>query len=472
MYSITGGNSYTTFAIDPNSGDIKSIGSIDYENTTSYMLTVTASDLGTPFLTNTTAVQINVNDLNDVIPKCDPVLSSVNIAEDAPVNTTIANVSCPDKDSGLNGAVTYSILSVDGASTPTPFKIDSGTGVLDLTAALDYESDRLKVVVVHAIDGGLLTGSSTIYVFVTDINETPPEFTNPPYTKQLSETTAVGDMVFIVEAKDEDKEDAITFSMNPVSSTFQIDPRTGEIYLTSSLDYETIDSYSFMLYADDGRGKNSSTTLTITVLDQNEGTPVFHPPVYAANISEDDSVGTTVVRVNATDTDSADTVTYSIASGNADGVFRIESSGLVIIDSTTNLDYEVTRKYTLIVHASDTTKTGTATVIIVVTGVNEDSPYFTSTSSTQDIPENSGIRHIIQVIATDADEGIDGDITYSITSGNNEGLFSVDPLSGDVTLVGELDKESKTYYVITITATDGGTNPGKNNRNATLHVSS
>ena len=422
-------------------------------------MTVTASDLGTPPLENTTTVTITIVDKNDVTPNCDPVLINVNVSENTSPNVNIATVTCPDTDTGTNGDVSYVIAQVDNVpAVTTPFQINSHSGAFDLASALDYESDKFKTVIIHAVDGGGLTGTVTINVLVNDVNEDAPVFDNGvSYTATVNEVTAVGALVFSATATDSDTDDVVIYSIDPASTVFEIDENTGNIYLITSLDYESQQHFTLTLKAEDGRGMESTQALAINIANSNEGTPVFNPHVYAVAVAENETVGVTVVTVIATDSDSDDTIQYSIKSGNGDLIFRIETSGAIIIDNIAKLDYETTNQYTVVVEGSDGTKTGTTTVHIAVTGVNEHEPTFgTTTSSTVTVTEDSLTISLITVTANDNDTGTDGEVTYSITAGNGDGLFAANPITGEVTLVGHLDRETKENYVITITATDGG----------------
>ncbi|KAL4226469.1 hypothetical protein ACF0H5_014452 [Mactra antiquata] len=473
-FSIVSGNTDSNLAIDSVSGDVKVVATLDYETTTSYVLILHAVDKLAIFRTGTSTLTVNINDVNDVAPVCTSVLQIFTVPENTIGSTNIGTVSCLDTDT-----VSYVISSVDAVATTAPFQINSSTGAFDLaTGSLDYETDQLKVVIVHAIDGGTppLTGTVTINVVVSDFNEYDPAFQSTPYSQTVVESANVSDLVAVVTATDSDINNTISYSLTTFASIFSIDPSTGEIYLVSDLDYDTGPvTYEIVVEAaDDGVSSRTATaTVTITVTDANDGVPVFNPAVYTATISENDPVGTTVTTVTATDIDSV-TPSYSIISGNNDGVFRVETSGVVAINDATNLNYDsATKSYTIVVQADDGTNTGTTTVAVVVTNYNDNTPNFATASSTQTLAEDSGSVTVVTVAATDADHSTDGDITYSITSGNAAGNFAVDSSTGVVTLIGSLDMETVQTYTITITATDGGVNPGALTADyfLTVHVS-
>jgi hypothetical protein len=66
---------------------------LDFEVTTQYILTVTATDGGTVARSASASVTVNVNDVSDEKPTCTTNLLSVTVNEPGSVND---NVSSPD----------------------------------------------------------------------------------------------------------------------------------------------------------------------------------------------------------------------------------------------------------------------------------------------------------------------------------------------------------------------------------------
>ena len=78
-------------------------------------------------------------------------------------------------------------------------------------------------------------------------------------------------------------------------------------------------------------------------------------------------------------------------------------------------------------------------------------------SYTANVAENAAAGTAVKtVVATDSDVGANGDVTYAITSGNSDGKFRIDSVSGVVSTQDTLDREDTASYTLTITATDGG----------------
>ncbi|ELT94104.1 hypothetical protein CAPTEDRAFT_139522 [Capitella teleta] len=112
--------------------------------------------------------------------------------------------------------------------------------------------------------------------------------------------------------------------------------------------------------------------------------------------------------------------------------------------------------------------TNKALIIIHILDVNDNSPIFVKPLYTDTIKENTpGGSSIVTVLATDADPGLNGKITYSIKGNyvidkNDLGdlLFQVDSESGLITVKHQADFESHTFIKFEVLATDGGGRTG------------
>ncbi|NXH88332.1 FAT4 protein, partial [Edolisoma coerulescens] len=125
-----------------------------------------------------------------------------------------------------------------------------------------------------------------------------------------------------------------------------------------------------------------------------------------------------------------------------------------VISTKTELDYESQRNYTFSISLSDGSTTDYATVFIRVTDINDNSPVFGTTNTTIAIPENepAGTK-VTSVSATDADEGFNGLVVYTLKGG--EGEMDIDS-SGFILLEKVLDREEQGFYHLTVIASDQG----------------
>ena len=475
-------SSHTAFFLDSSTGIIYVKAALNYESTTSYTLTVTAWDRASTPNSADATVTITVTDENDNAPDCAPRLFKKTAREDVAGGTTMATLACTDDDSGLAGTLAYAIASVNGNPGSGTFAVDS-SGVVTATS-LDYETDVSNAIIVNAYDTSAspLTTTVLVIVTVTDVNEYDPVFSGQPSTLTISESVAAGTSVTTIVATDQDSYESLSYSFNPSDSYFTIDPATGEISTMVPLDRETLASHSLTIEALDSgtvdSAKSASHSLTITVSDVNDETPVFSPAVYYGSVSENDAVSTTVLTLTASDGDSGTDgqVSYSIVSGNADAIFRVDlitpaRTGELVIDSVTNLDYETTTHYDLVVEAVDGGGlSSSAAISVEIEPYNEDTPLFTPSSTyTVSVLENTAPNTLLETVAvTDTDSGFDGQVVFAITSGGSS--FDIDPDTGNVSLVSSLDRETSQYHTLTITATDAGVTPGVLSATATLSL--
>ncbi len=142
---------------------------------------------------------------------------------------------------------------------------------------------------------------------------------------------------------------------------------------------------------------------------------------------------TLVGQVHATDGDAAQSISYSLLSGNDSGAFSLHASnGEIRVADASKLDFETTRQFALTIQATDNgqpKRSDTATVIIDLLDVNEFDPLLDD--STFSINENSAVNTAVgQVTATDADTS--QSITYTIQSGNSSGAFLVNHSTGEI----------------------------------------
>lgn len=328
-YSIIGGNSKSYFLIDPQTGQINTTTSLDFEKTPSFNLTVMASDSK---LSDSASVVIQVINENDNNPSFDQASYSASVAENSPVMTSVTTISASDLDPF--GQLTYSIESVQPGNHSDAFSVDFTSGVITTADVLDRELIDRYVLQVKVTDGGepALSGVATVTVTVTDQNDNPPLFNVSSFRVAIPEDADVSSFVIKIGADDADfgSNARISYSINSSNdmSAFVIEPNTGVITTNKKLDRENISNYQLTCEAvDHGHPQLRSMPVIVhvTLTDVNDNAPKFSQSVYAANVSEDVSSGTVVEEVLAVDSDAGlnGMVIYRITAGNDDDVFEI-----------------------------------------------------------------------------------------------------------------------------------------------------
>jgi gliding motility-associated-like protein len=201
---------------------------------------------------------------------------------------------------------------------------------------------------------------------------------------------------------------------------------------------------------------------------------------HTTSIAEDATNGTAIYDVNddntGNDTDlDGQVLTYNITAGNGDGIFGIDAvTGEITVVDNTNLDYETTTSYSLTVQAEDTdANTDDAIITIDVTNVNEFNPVIVD--NTVSIPEtiaNGADVYDINDENTGNDTDADGQaLTYTISNGNQDGVFAIDPATGEITIAdnSSIDADETPSYVLNVVAQDDDLNT--DDANITINVS-
>lgn len=453
------------------------IDQIDFDDTAGtnpYILEIHAVDNpgNNPSNTGTTTFTVDISDVNDNSPICSPAIMSLAIPESTPGSSSIVTLTCSDLDSGMNKDLNYSITFVNNVPLSTLFQIDtSGEVTTAPSTVLDYENTTAYTILIGVKDNGSVSKSftATVNVGITDVNESPPVFKATPYLNNVQENIAIGSSVYVVTTIDHDSADIVTYSISPNNAYFKIDPLSGIIYTIAQIDYDALPSATIVLTVNASDGLHQvSENVNLTITNLNDGIPVFTPSVYAVSIPENTTEQTTVVTVTVSDLDDTSFL-FNLKSGNIGNVFDVISNGTfghIYLKDDQSFDYDTQQKsYVLVVQAVDgsATHTATATVVIQVTNINEFPPVVSPSSRNSPIPENSAIGTVVDTVtATDNDDGIDGDISYSITMVTNNGVsqFTINPTNGVVSLAGTLDRETQATYEMEILAVDAGITPG------------
>ncbi|XP_035979537.2 protocadherin alpha-13 isoform X5 [Halichoerus grypus] len=275
------------FIINPNSGEIRTRGKLDFEEKNLYEISVEAIDKGNIPMAGHCTVLVEILDINDNIPEITITSLSLPVREDAQVGTVIALISVSDRDSGTNGQVTCSL-------TPhVPFKLVStfkNYYSLVLDSALDRESVADYELVVTARDGGSpsLSTTASMYVEVADVNDNAPAFAQPEYTVFVKENNPPGCHIFTVSARDADAQEnaLVSYSLverrvgeRALSSYVSVHAESGKVYALQPLDHEELELLQFQVSARDAGVPplGSNVTLQVFVLDENDNAPALLP---------------------------------------------------------------------------------------------------------------------------------------------------------------------------------------------------
>ncbi|ESN92669.1 hypothetical protein HELRODRAFT_69804, partial [Helobdella robusta] len=162
------------FAINSNSGEITPTTLLDYEVIKSITFKVVAKDNGTPALSATATVVVEVQDANDHPPIFTVPTFQFQISENLPPESEVGYQNLHSSQRSKNVTWTPKYLP--------KFKIDKSTGLITTRTLLDRELADKHVIIVAAVDSNdiTLTSSTTVVVMVNDMNDNPPKFIYPP----------------------------------------------------------------------------------------------------------------------------------------------------------------------------------------------------------------------------------------------------------------------------------------------------
>ncbi|HEY2251159.1 MAG TPA: cadherin domain-containing protein, partial [Planctomycetaceae bacterium] len=261
-YAITSGNSSNAFAINANTGamTVANPAALDFETTPQFQLTVQVTDKGSPALSASAAVTINLIDVNEP-----PIIAQQSFAlpENSPAGTAVGTVTAVDPE---NQGVTWSIVS---GNTGNAFAIDANTGAITVatSAALDFETTPLFQLTVQATDKGTPQQSAAgiVAISLTDVNE-PPVVAQESFT--LAENSPAGTAVGTVTAVDPENQ-GVTWSIvsGNTGNAFAINVNTGAITVANSapVDFETNPVFQLTVKATDKGTPQASSTAVVTI---------------------------------------------------------------------------------------------------------------------------------------------------------------------------------------------------------------
>uniref|UniRef100_A0A8C5UBS7 FAT atypical cadherin 2 n=1 Tax=Malurus cyaneus samueli TaxID=2593467 RepID=A0A8C5UBS7_9PASS len=442
VYVISDGNDDSCFTIDLELGLLQVLSPLDHERTSFYILNITVYDLGTPQKSSWKLLAVNVLDTNDNTPKFSQGAYWVAIPEHVAAGTTIAQLKAEDADTDDNGRVKYSLL------TPTDkFAINSVTGEVTVTGALDRELWPSYVLKIEARDqpktGFQLFSVTDLVVTLEDVNDNTPQCLPALNSVKVPEDLPVGTILLFLEAFDPDAGSGgeVRYSLiNNEEMMFHVDKLTGALRLEKELDYEKRDSYNLTVQVSDGGkpfSRSSLCHLEVNVVDVNEN---LHPPRFASFVfkgwvQENSPKGTSVMVVTAKDIDRGKDgeVQYFLREGTGLSVFHIEKD-TGTIHTIGSLDREGTSHYWLTVLALDlgTVPLSSVTEIYIeVTDTNDNPPQMSRPVFYASVMENSPSNtSVLQLDAFDPDSSSEGKLTFHILSGNPQGLFTINLLTG------------------------------------------
>ncbi|XP_059250216.1 protocadherin-23 [Mustela nigripes] len=452
------------FLIHPSFGTLVTASPLDRERVPAVTLTVTASDQAvnvTDRRLQSLMAKVMILDVNDHSPTF-MSFPIAHIKEDATVGSLVHHISAQDPDEGRNGRVTYSILS---GNENMAFTLDESSGLLTTTCPLDYEIKPQHILTLLALDDGTpaLSSSQTLTITVLDVNDEAPMFQQNLYEASVKENQNPGQFVIRVEAMDKDSGINSKFQFEIMagasSGMFKINPDTGEIVTTTTLDREVWEVFTLRVLVRDGGVPSLSGTTTVlcTVEDENDHAPQIIVPGHDIEVLENQESGV-VYTVLASDMDAGNNgaVRYHIIEGNTDEYFAInETSGE--LSTTRALDREQVSHFTLVILCSDLGDPPRSSLVqlqVRVLDDNDHGPSFPTLHYQASVREDAQVgTEVLVLSAVDRDEGLNGQTEYFLVD-EASGAFTIDAVAGTLRTRCTLDREARSQHTFRAVARD------------------
>jgi uncharacterized delta-60 repeat protein len=407
---------------------------------------------------NFAALSINANN---------PIITSNNSISISENNIALTTISATDADTPVQ-PLTYSII---GGADSALFSMNPTTGEMVFISAPNYEIpadaglDNIYNITIQASDG-VVAVTQDMVITITSMNDNNPVFTSNNAIS-IPENTLAAISVIATDADLPTQSLIYSIIGGADSARFNINSSTGELTFIAAPNFEVptdigIDNiYNVTVQASDGELVGTQD-IAVTISDINDNAPAITSNT-SLSVSENSTI---VVTVTATDIDlSNQPLTFSIGGGPDSTLFGINPSTgeLTFIAAP---DYEVKNDagmdniYNVTIQASDGTFATTQDISITVTPVNDNIPVITSAANFS-VFEN--ITTITTITATDADLPAQP-LTYSIVSGADAALFTINPSTGALDFITGRDFEipndagGDNIYNITIQASDGALN--------------
>lgn len=455
---------------------------LDREIHSCFDLVLTAYDSGSPPKSGTSLVKVNVLDSNDNSPVFAESSLALEIREDAAPGTLLINLTATDPDQGPNGEVEFFLSKHVSPEVLDTFHVEAKTGRVILRQPLDYEKNPAYEVDVQARDLGPnpIPAHCKVLIKVLDVNDNAPSIhiTWASQPSLVSEALPKDSFIALVMANDLDSGNngLVHCWLSQELGHFKLKRTNGNTYMlltNATLDRERWPKYTLTLLAQDQGPQplSAKEQLNIQVSDANDNAPVFERSTYEVSTRENNLPSLHLLTIRAHDAD---------LGINGEISYRIQDSPvshLVAIDSDTgevtaqrSLDYEQMASFEFRVIAEDRGQPQLASSVSVwvsLLDANDNAPEVTHPilsdgRASLSVLVNASTGHLlvpietpsgvgpagadtsplaihgprpfllVTIAARDADSGANGELLYSIRSGNEAQLFVLNPHLGQL----------------------------------------
>lgn len=440
------------FTVDPGTGSIRNIASLDYETLSEFYFHVSVRDSGSPELTadSPAKVLIKVVNINDSPPRFSQYTYNTVVLLPTYSGIEVLRVEASDPDMSMNSIYYFTENNLE------PFAIDSSTGILTVKNS-KLSQDRYSFNV-KASDGRD-SCTALVTVIVREAMDSGLLFSQPSYISSVLENTSNISTIMVVNAIGNHLNEPIKYAVLNAGIHFKIGPTSGVIKTTGiSFDREEQEVYELMVEASREYDwmRVARVIVQVQVEDINDNAPEFVGLPYYAAVQVDTQIGSSIFQVSATDLDKGINGMVSYELKNEDRYFKLNSTTGELSLQKTFVEDMSSVEYSLVIVARDAGYPSLSTAVeLTVKVVNKAMPVFDKSfygiSVREDIPVSSPILKINAL----SREG--QSIIYTIVNWDSSLQFDVGFETGVISIIYPLDYETIPYYKLIVKSTDAFT---------------
>ncbi|OWF41740.1 Protocadherin Fat 3 [Mizuhopecten yessoensis] len=356
-----------------SSGEVIVATSLLTKTSTTYNIDIRVYDGSTHSLSYTLTfifTGINTQPVLDNLPR------TLNIPESLAIGAEVFTLVMIDPD--VTDTHSY-VFSYSPASAATAFTFDTTTRRLTVATTLNYESGVTQYTISFTVDDGHLSdGPQDLIINILDVNDAPVFQKSIYSVTDLERNTnhVLPDPGFVVT--DEDPGDTVSYTITSGNSLgrFKMDPLTG--ILTFTVNYDVDDSnmpqfVDLIVTATDSGDMTATVLLQVTLVDNNDNSPVWEQDSYETIIAADMTIGSSILQVRATDIDveyNNNNIFYTIYSGSTE-YFGIKDNGEIYLLKSVSIYGNYTELY-VDIRATSTNRHVYVTLKVIVNPATSD----------------------------------------------------------------------------------------------------